>query len=163
MDNTNTIEHNPNAGAPSGAASRGTKQSPKLIVVEPVVAASNQSSQTGRSIAKQTAAKRIASEGTGGGKANKPATKGTEAKPGTGNRGKSKKEQLIGLLSKPGGARVSVLVERLGWQAHTVRAALSGLRKQGFSIAVSKSAKTGETVYAITSAPAAAETGEASA
>lgn len=68
---------------------------------------------------------------------------------------KSKKNQLIGLLSKPNGARVSVLAERLQWQAHTVRAALSGLRKQGFEIATSKSAKTGETVYAITDYPAA--------
>ena len=68
---------------------------------------------------------------------------------------KSKKERLIGLLSKPSGARVSVLAERLQWQAHTVRAALSGLRKQGFEIATSKPAKTGETVYAITGHPAA--------
>lgn len=62
----------------------------------------------------------------------------------------SKKDQLIGLLSKPNGARVSVIAERLQWQAHTVRAALSGLRKQGFEITTSKAAKTGETVYAIT-------------
>ena len=67
---------------------------------------------------------------------------------------KSKKDQLIGLLSKPNGARVSVLVERLGWQPHTVRAALSGLRKQGFEVATSKSAKTGETVYLIAGQPA---------
>lgn len=67
---------------------------------------------------------------------------------------KSKRDQLIGLLSKPNGARVSVLVERLGWQPHTVRAALSGLRKQGFEIATSKSSKTGETLYAITGQPA---------
>ncbi|MBO6727667.1 MAG: DUF3489 domain-containing protein [Rhizobiaceae bacterium] len=68
---------------------------------------------------------------------------------------KTKKDQLIGLLSKPSGARASVLVERLGWQPHTVRAALSGLRKQGFEIATSKSAKTGEALYAITAQPAA--------
>ena len=47
------------------------------------------------------------------------------------------------------GARVSVIVNRLGWQAHTVRAALSGLRKQGLEITTSKSSKTGETVYSI--------------
>ncbi|MCG6118857.1 MAG: DUF3489 domain-containing protein [Aquimonas sp.] len=69
------------------------------------------------------------------------------------NARKSKKEQLIGLSSKPNGARVSVLIERLQWQGHTVRAALSGLRKQGFEVATSKAAKTGETVYAITSQP----------
>ena len=62
---------------------------------------------------------------------------------------KSKKDQLVALLSKPNGARISVIVERLGWQAHTVRAALSGLRKQGFEIKTAKSKKTGETVYSI--------------
>ncbi len=75
----------------------------------------------------------------------KSATRSSSAKPA----GKSKKDQLIALLSKPNGARISVLVERLGWQAHTVRAALSGLRKQGLEIATSKSPKTGEAVYVI--------------
>jgi len=60
---------------------------------------------------------------------------------------KSKNDQLIALLSKPNGARISVIVERLGWQAHTVRATVSGLRKRGYEIATSKSAKTGEIVY----------------
>ena len=64
-------------------------------------------------------------------------------------RTKSKRNQLVALLSKPSGTRISVLVERLGWQAHTVRAAVSGLRKQGFDVVTSKSPKTGETVYAI--------------
>lgn len=62
---------------------------------------------------------------------------------------RTKKDQLITLLSKPNGARASLIVERLGWQAHTVRAALSGLRKDGHPIVVSKSSKTGETVYTI--------------
>jgi len=73
---------------------------------------------------------------------------------------KSKKDQLVALLSKPNGARISVIVERLGWQAHTVRAALSGLRKQGAEVAASKSSKTGETVYAIV-APPVGEVGQA--
>nr|WP_238484225.1 DUF3489 domain-containing protein [Oricola indica] len=59
---------------------------------------------------------------------------------------KTKKDQLVALLSKPNGARISVIVERLGWQPHTVRAALSGLRKQGIEVARSNSPKTGETV-----------------
>jgi hypothetical protein len=70
-------------------------------------------------------------------------------KPSTRGKAKSKKEQLIELLSKLGGARISTLVERLGWQSHTVRAALSRLRKQGHEIATSKSAKGNEAVYAI--------------
>ena len=69
---------------------------------------------------------------------------------GTGkSAAKSKKDQLVALLSKPNGARISMIVERLGWQAHTVRAALSGLRKQGVEVAASKAPKTGETVYTI--------------
>ncbi|MCI5074008.1 DUF3489 domain-containing protein [Oricola sp.] len=90
----------------------------------------------------------------------KPATKRTPRaaiKPklaGTGkSAAKSKKDQLVALLSKPNGARISVIVERLGWQAHTVRATISGLRKQGIEVTTSKSPKTGETVYAIVSAP----------
>jgi len=77
---------------------------------------------------------------------------------------KNKQDQLITLLSKPNGARISVIIERLGWQAHTVRAAVSGLRKRGFEIATSKSAKTGEIVYAIKTRPVteAAEPIEAS-
>lgn len=163
MDNTKAIELNPNVEVPAGVAPRGAKKTPKPKSVEPAAAASEQSNRAGRPAAKRTAVKPITTKGVGGGKAKKIATKRADAKPGTRNRGKSKKEQLIGLLSKPVGVRVSVLVERLGWQAHTVRAALSGLRKQGFAIAVSKSAKTGETVYAITSAPDAAETNETSA
>ncbi len=163
MDNTKTIKLNPDAEAPAGTAPGGAKKTPKPKAVEPAPATGVRSRQTPRPVSKRTAAKPVAAEGGGGGKAKKPAPKRADPKLIAKNRGKSKKEQLIGLLSKPGGARVSVLVERLGWQAHTVRAALSGLRKQGFSIAVSKSAKTGETVYAITSAPAAAETNEASA
>ena len=102
--------------------------------------------------------------GTKGGdtaSARKRADKLVKAKSNKPSQSKTKKEQLIALLSKPNGARVSVIVERLGWQGHTVRAALSGLRKQGFSITVPKSAKTGEAVYAIGSSPAtdAAKTG----
>ncbi len=62
---------------------------------------------------------------------------------------KSKKEQLVGLIAKPAGTRISVLCERLGWQAHTVRAALSGLRKRGHVILATKAPKTGEAVYTL--------------
>ena len=47
---------------------------------------------------------------------------------------KSKKDQLIGLLSAKGGADVRALSDTLGWQPHTVRAALTGLRKAGIAI-----------------------------
>ena len=63
----------------------------------------------------------------------------------------TKKAKLIQPLSKSNGARLSVLAEKLEWQTHTVRAALSGLRKEGFELTLSKSAKSGEAVYAIRS------------
>lgn len=85
--------------------------------------------------------------------ARKPGKPQSAARSSSVKPGKSKKDQLIALLSKPNGARVSVLVDRLGWQAHTVRAALSGLRKQGVGITTSKSAKTGEAVYTIAARP----------
>jgi predicted dithiol-disulfide oxidoreductase (DUF899 family) len=66
---------------------------------------------------------------------------------------KSKKEQLLVLIAKPSGAKISVLTERLGWQAHTVRAALSGLRKRGYQVLATKAPKTGEAVYCIVSTP----------
>lgn len=67
--------------------------------------------------------------------------------------GKSKQDHLVALLSKPNGVRVSVISDRLGRQAHTVRAAISGLRKRGHGVMTSKSPKTGETVYVIHVAP----------
>lgn len=58
-----------------------------------------------------------------------------------------KKRQLLHLISQPGGMRISQLVEVLGWQAHTVRATLSGLRKRGHVILASKASGTGEATY----------------
>ena len=63
----------------------------------------------------------------------------------------SKKDQLLALVAKPGGTRISILTEKLGWQAHTVRATLSGLRKQGHQILATKAPKTGEAVYRLVS------------
>lgn len=47
---------------------------------------------------------------------------------------KSKKDQLIELLRGKGGADVQALSDALGWQPHTVRAALTGLRKAGVPV-----------------------------
>lgn len=51
---------------------------------------------------------------------------------------KSKKDQLVDLLRAKGGASVQQLSEALGWLPHTVRAALTGLRKA--NVAVEKTA-----------------------
>jgi biotin operon repressor len=68
-------------------------------------------------------------------------------------RNKTKKDRLISLLSKPKGAQVSVLCKALGWQKHTVRAAMSGLRKQGMAIETSRSVNDVEAIYTLRSQP----------
>ncbi|PTX57423.1 uncharacterized protein DUF3489 [Litoreibacter ponti] len=65
----------------------------------------------------------------------------------------TKKDQLIKLLSGKVGADIKVLSDKLGWQQHTTRAALTGLRKAGFQIAGEKSAKGNASKYRILSAP----------
>lgn len=67
----------------------------------------------------------------------------------------TKKDQLIKLLGARAGADISSLSDKLGWQQHTTRAAVSGLRKAGFEIAVEKSAESGISRYRILSAPGA--------
>jgi len=58
------------------------------------------------------------------------------------------------LLSRKAGADLAALQTATGWQPHSVRAALSGLRKAGYTIDRADPAKLGDcTVYRITSGP----------
>jgi len=57
-----------------------------------------------------------------------PSTEPGQSKPGT------KRALVIDLLSKPKGATIADLQKATGWLPHTVRAALTGLRKRGHSI-----------------------------
>ena len=47
----------------------------------------------------------------------------------------SKKASILALLRRPQGAAISDLTEATGWQTHSVRAALTGLRKEGKELA----------------------------
>ena len=56
------------------------------------------------------------------------------------------------LLSRKAGADLAALQSATGWQPHSVRAALSGLRKAGYTIDRGDAAKPGGgAVYRITS------------
>jgi DNA-binding transcriptional regulator PaaX len=62
------------------------------------------------------------------------------------------------LVGAPGGASLTRLMEATGWQAHTVRAALSGLRKQG--VMLERRREATDTIYRATAsnpAPRAAK------
>ena len=97
-----------------------------------------------------------------GGKAGKrPSTakkRAVKAKPGatnakkaaTGKRSGTKQEQLIAMLKREEGATVDEVVKALGWQAHTVRGAISGAlkKKLGLKIDAKKTEDRGR-VYRI--------------
>jgi len=53
---------------------------------------------------------------------------------------RSKKAAIISLLQRPDGAALGDLTAATGWQVHSVRAALTGLRKEGKELAREKDA-----------------------
>ena len=63
------------------------------------------------------------------------AASGGEQPPAT-----TKRAKLIGMLERPEGASVAEIGQRLGWLPHTVRAAITGLRKAGREVTRSKDA-----------------------
>lgn len=46
----------------------------------------------------------------------------------------SKTHRLISLMKTGTGANLEEMIEATGWQSHTVRAAMTGLRKRGYAI-----------------------------
>jgi hypothetical protein len=63
-----------------------------------------------------------------------------------GIRRSGKNEAILELLRRPKGVKVAELQKATGWQPHSVRAALTGLRKRGIIIDHTKNAAD-ETVY----------------
>jgi hypothetical protein len=59
----------------------------------------------------------------------------------------TKSDLVISLLSRPDGATASELLSATGWQLHSLRAFISGLRTRGH--AISRSKENGEARYAI--------------
>ena len=54
-------------------------------------------------------------------------------------RAGSKLRQVIELLRQDHGATIDELIAATGWLAHTTRAALTGLRKRGYAVAIDRS------------------------
>jgi Protein of unknown function (DUF3489) len=55
---------------------------------------------------------------------------------------------VMALLRRPEGATIGVLTEATGWLPHTTRAAITGVRKRGYSVALDRSGE-GASVYRI--------------
>jgi len=62
------------------------------------------------------------------------------------NRLRTKQAQILALLKRQTGASLQTITKATGWQPHSVRAALTGLRKRGLVISRSKDA-SGITIY----------------
>jgi predicted transcriptional regulator len=69
----------------------------------------------------------------------------------------TKKAQLIKMLSAKAGADIATISGKLGWQTHTTRAAITGLRKAGYEITVEKAEGGKPTRYRIIAEPPPAE------
>ncbi|WP_082540510.1 DUF3489 domain-containing protein [Bosea sp. Leaf344] len=72
-------------------------------------------------------------------------------------RSGSKLAIVLGLLEAPQGASLTRLIVVTGWLPHTTRAALTGLRKRGFTVSREKAngTDTAESVYRVSSAEVA--------
>jgi len=71
---------------------------------------------------------------------------------------KTKIATIAAMLMRPSGASLEAICKATGWQAHSVRAALTGLRKKGYAITLSD-ADDGRRAYRATpptSAPVSA-------
>ncbi len=66
---------------------------------------------------------------------------------------KTKKEELIQMLTRKAGADVAMISDKLGWQTHTTRAALSGLRKAGYEVVGEKPDEGKPKRYRISATP----------
>ena len=61
----------------------------------------------------------------------------------------TKTSTILKLLRRPKGTSIAELRKAVGWKDHSIRAALTGLRKKGHNVQRDKNAK-GVTVYRIT-------------
>jgi hypothetical protein len=87
--------------------------------------------------------KKTTTKGTGG-------TKTAKKRAATVAAGTTKLAQLEALLRRPEGATLDQISASIGWQAHSVRGAMSGAlkKKQGFTISSDKT-QGGQRIYRI--------------
>ncbi|WP_052261789.1 DUF3489 domain-containing protein [Leisingera sp. ANG-M1] len=70
----------------------------------------------------------------------------------------TKTEKVRVMLARPQGASVEAICKAIGWQPHSTRAILSGLRKAGYTVERQAAAGNGgESLYRITAEPETAE------
>ena len=68
----------------------------------------------------------------------KPTSHGTKTKVEAADARRTKADTILDLVQRPTGASISELTKATGWQPHSVRAALTGLRKKGREVVRTK-------------------------
>src|SRR5208283_4605316 len=76
-------------------------------------------------------------------------------------RGGTKLAQVVELLQRDRGATITELNAATGWLPHTTRAALTGLRKRGFTTSIDRSDKERGSIYRVETGPAAEDSAAA--
>src|SRR5271154_6359356 len=71
----------------------------------------------------------------------------------------TKLARVIELLQRGHGATIDDLIAATGWLVHTTRAALTGLRKRGYRVAIDRSDKERGSIYRINSDPTLEDNG----
>jgi hypothetical protein len=99
---------------------------------------------------KSKAPKKAAATATTAGKSAAKNTVAKPAKTAASARAGSKLDILIGLLRRPKGAGIAELMKATGWQAHSIRGAISGgiRKKLGHKVASTRT-EDGQRVYRI--------------
>lgn len=121
----------------TGRAALGVDEAPDDQKDEPAHAASTEEA------AEEVKAESASDTEETGGDVNRPVPFAPGIKPGT------KQARLVDYLSRPWGMSIADLSRLLGWQPHTVRAALTGLRKKGYQVTSANDDK-GTVVYRAT-------------
>jgi hypothetical protein len=67
----------------------------------------------------------------------------------------SKVDQVVALLRRPEGATIEAMIAATGWQAHTVRGAISGALKKKAGLTITSEKTDGVRIYRIAAAGAA--------
>jgi hypothetical protein len=76
-----------------------------------------------------------------------PSKKPSQSKP----RANSKQDAVIGLLSRPDGATITVIMKATGWQQHSVRGFFAGVVRRKLGLTLQSEKSHGERVYRIVS------------
>ena len=82
----------------------------------------------------------------------KPTARGTDSRRKAAVSRRTKADAILDLVQRPTGASISELTKVIGWQPHSVRAALTGLRKKGCEVVRTKDDQ-GVTRYGVAAEP----------